>query len=179
MADQLVEIGTNLGGCWRRITEIQDECLRLPDNGSLADWKRRIRLKQDEQCLAERTYALEIMATHLRARSLPAALVQVVMAHRFLREVMDSDLDERERMAACRSVERLLYSVGDCLEAEAKQRREEIFGTAYMARAQDPFRCVQDALPAGDGQPDRPGRRARDRSCLCDRDEDAGQEATF
>lgn len=146
MTDQLIDIGKDLGSCWYKLFEIQDECFGLSEEGSRDEWRRLIQLRKDEQCLLERTWALETMATQLRATSLPGALVQVVMAHRYLREMTESDLDVDERQAACRSIERLLYSLADCLEAEIDEPRESLFGDAYMPRQQDPSACVPEAL---------------------------------
>lgn len=179
MNDRLVEIGTDLGICWRKITEIQDECMNLPRNGSLAEGQRRNRLKLDELCLAERTYALEAVTTQLRATSLGAAIVQIVMAHRYVREIMDCELDERERQATCRSVERLLYSIVDCLEAEAMEQREAVFGTAYMPRDQDPLRCVREAVRTPCGRPDSSGDCARKRPRTPQREADGCEEASL
>lgn len=146
MTDQLIDIGKDLGSCWYKLFEIQDECFGLSEEGSRDEWRRLIQLRKDEQCLLERTWALETMATQLRATSLRGALVQVVMAHRYLREMTESDLDVDERQAACRSIERLLYSLADCLEAEIDEPRESLFGDAYMPRQQDPSACVPEAL---------------------------------
>lgn len=156
MTDRLVEIAKDLGACWRQITELQELRLQRPEKGSLADGRRLNRLKRDEQCLAERTYVLEAVTTQLRAPSLPAAIVQVVMAHRFVRELMESDLDERQRQATCRSVERLLYSIVECLEATANAPRETMFGTAYMPRDQDPIRSLPPTDRSRCGQAEAP-----------------------
>jgi hypothetical protein len=179
LTNRLIDIGTDLGSCWRRIAEIQDQCHELPQDGSLAEGRKLNRLKQDEQCLTERTYALEAVTTQLRAGSLPAAMVQAVMAHRFVRELMESDLKDWQRQAACRSVERLLYSIVDCLEAETKERREAIFGTAYMPRDQDPFRCLEDAAGTPCVRPAKPDGPARGRPRAPRREPEKREEASF
>ena len=90
---------------------------------------------------------LHLMATELRAISMQGVMVQILVASVYLGYLEGCEPnDEHPRDAEFRRIYRLFYSIMAHLEATTKVTREEVMGTVYMSRSQDPQRCLAGEL---------------------------------
>ena len=148
-ADPLIQVGRDLAYCWKTINEIsrQESALYKKSRDPEAVGEKT-RLEADGRSLNDRIEALHPMASELRATSLQGVMVQICVAATFRGYCQDSQHnDEGQRDTDFRRIWKLLYSMLAHLESETKVSREELMGTVYMFRVQDPQRCLAGDAP--------------------------------